>query len=240
MKTKTLLALFLMLLSFSVYSQEGGRYLLSKALALPENEYYKVEHLVITGSFENLYVLPPQIFKFKNLRMLEITNQSIRRIDADISKLTKLGLISIYLCEKLEELPKEIANLPSLGTLHISGSYNLKDFSFLAGSDLRVLSLIQCGLFDLPKEVQSMPNLTSLNLDGNVITNISANLCKLNKLETLNLSSNREAYLPDCIANLPLKTLSLWGVNMSKKDFKALKEKLPNTKIMQHQYGDKK
>jgi Leucine-rich repeat (LRR) protein len=86
----------------------------------------------------------------------------------------------------------------------------------------------------LPAEVRLLQSLRVLNISNNQFTGVPAEVGQLSNLEVLDLSNNRLTGLPLELGNLSnLKILNLKGNEYSEFDLGLIKEKLPNTVIIE-------
>ena len=127
-------------------------------------------------SFCELKEFPSPILELKKLEHLNISNNFIRSIPQDI---TRLQLKMFHLGRNpLDEFPKF-----------------LYQFSALEKTDLS-----NCYLERIPPVIFGLKNLTTINLRDNCITEIPEEVCQLN-LERLNVADNPLNELPESFRN---------------------------------------
>lgn len=121
-------------------------------------------------------------------------------------KVIKLSLSGI------QTIPAEVAKLPNLQVLIISGTQvDLKQvISMISALPIQELYVRESQLSVLPSEITKLSNLKQLDLSFNKYTSLPAEMSQLGKLQTLNLLENQ---FPD-----------------AEKD--KVKKMLPNTKVL--------
>jgi hypothetical protein len=151
----------------------------------------------------NLFSLPDIIFEMRNLKCLNVSHNNISSLSGKIgnlSKLEKLNLVS----NKLTVLPDELFSLINLKSLFMG------NFKF-------------CGLICV------CCDYIGQKTTGNDIPYISRNIQKLQKLETLMISSMGLKALPVELGNIP----SLLSIYCAHNDIYHIPDKilaLPNLK----------
>jgi Leucine-rich repeat (LRR) protein len=86
----------------------------------------------------------------------------------------------------------------------------------------------------LQAEIRLLQNLEFLDLSNNQFTGLPAEIGQLKNLQVLNLSNNRITGLPLELGNLSnLKILNLKGNEYSEFDLGLIREKLPNTVVIE-------
>ena len=127
-------------------------------------------------SFCELKEFPSPILELKRLEYLDISNNFIRSIPQDI---TRLQLKKFHLGKNpLDEFPKFLCQ-----------------FSALEKTDLS-----SCFLERIPPIIFGLKNLTEINLRDNCITNLPEQVCQLN-LKKLNVADNPLKELPESFQN---------------------------------------
>jgi len=143
------------------YSVPGKVYTsLEKALLEPDSV------VVLKLRRNKLDSIPPEVFRFKNLRELDLGNNRITRIPANIGELEKLEILNLER-NALVTIGKEI------GTLR----------------RLRYLDLGMNQIQALPFEVGKLINLEYLQIWGNEITALPNSVSKLENLRWLDMRS---------------------------------------------------
>lgn len=170
------------------------------------HEYYGLKGLNI--SYNNFMSLShglydePTIFRFKNLKILDISHNPLSDIP--------------FGCEALE----------SLQWLDISNT-RLDSFpeSILAIVSLKYLIANNNGYQKIPGNISVLSNLKQLSLEGNNIVNVPTTLKDIENLEELNLQYNLFCDFPDTLNDcLNLKVLRINGenINVENVDIKRL------------------
>lgn len=146
---------------------------LDRAIANPDRTTeLKLKHC-------DLAFFPPEIFTMTNLKVLDLYNNKIDSIPAEIGQLKSLEVL-ILSKNELVYLPDELFELPNL----------------------KVLSLHHNNLASLPANIGNLKNLEELRLDYNELTWLPESIGELKKLETLFLERNRLVELPSSIGGL--------------------------------------
>ena len=149
-------------------------------------------------SFCQLKEFPSPILELKKLEHLDISDNFIRSIPQDI---TRLQLKVFHLGKNpFDELPKF-----------------LWKFSALENTDLS-----SCFLDRTPPEIFGLKNLTTINLRDNCITEIPEHVCQLN-LEKLNVADNPLNELPESFRNfVNMEDLDISFTNLEEIPFQIL------------------
>ena len=149
-------------------------------------------------SFCELKEFPSPILELKKLEHLNISNNFIRSIPQDI---TRLQLKMFHLGKNpLDKFPKF-----------------LYQFSALEKTDLS-----NCYLERIPPVIFGLKNLTTINLRDNCITEIPEEVCQLN-LEKLNVADNPLNELPESFRNfVNMEDLDISFTNLEEIPFQIL------------------
>ena len=135
--------------------------------------------------------LPSSLVKhLKVLKHLDLRGcRDLVHVPKSISGLSSLETLHFGFCLKLDKLPEEFGSLPCLETL---GLDCLKcELPCLSGlSSLRKLSLNYCNLMEegILNHIFGLSSLEELQLKGNHFTSIPADICKLLRLRSLDLT----------------------------------------------------
>ncbi|WP_299456685.1 leucine-rich repeat domain-containing protein [uncultured Microscilla sp.] len=137
---------------------------------------------------------------------------------------------SCWLCLN-EEL---MAPLQEMTTLDFS-FMGIKNLPAQLGQlkQLQTLKLDYHRLSQLPEVVTQLTSLETLELFYGMLHSLPASLAQLTQLKHLDLRQNRLMTLPEVLWQMPqLKTIQLTGNLLTVEQIQALKEALPQTKIM--------
>ena len=187
---------------------------------------------------QNLKELPEELFLFKNLEALDISDNpflDLEKLMVDLSKFPKLELLAmshcgivklpdnIYLLENLiglsidqniemTEVNENLGKLKKLKYLSFRRNKKLKDLPESIG-ELKCLEQIimsGAGFVRIREELSSCKNLINITANASKIQTIPENIGNLKSLKTLNLAYNKIEHLPESIGELSeLKDLSL-------------------------------
>lgn len=159
----------LVLSTFSGFSQE------EVAPVADENRVFRsvqeaqqnpeaVFHLQL--SKRKLDSVPPEIFQFKNLRVLDLSRNKISQLPAEIGNLKNLEKL-ILNNNQLEALPQEIAQLTKLKQLSLNRNL-IQELPPGIGqlTELEYLELWDNELKDVPDEISNLQNLKVVELRG--------------------------------------------------------------------------
>jgi Leucine-rich repeat (LRR) protein len=160
---------------------------LPKHLKLNSNIEY------LSMRYNNLSLIPPQLRKFKLLKVLDLEGNKLKSINRSFLKNKDIESLVIsvdpnFNFKKSFLILSKESNLSSLSLLNSSLSNFPEDLSYL--SNISSLSLHNDNLNIFPTGILSMKNLKNLDLSGNNFTNLPSTFLALNKLEKLNLSND--------------------------------------------------
>ena len=115
----------------------------------------------------------------------------------------------------LNLLPKEICLLERLESLTVTG-LGIKDIPVEVKDlkHLKVLDLSNNELEQVPSGLFSLTSLEKLVLSGNSIKELTDHICELTKLQYLYLDNTEITRLPECMSQLPLRGLDLYGTRI--------------------------
>lgn len=124
-----------------------------------------------------------------------------------------------------------IAALPSLKRFSSIGT-RWEGFTFHLPK-LEVLEIRDAQLEVFPEEWIRSSALRKLDCSGNVLKQLPEQLQLLTNLRFLDVSYNQLSSVPDWVTQFPeLELLVLWGNPIDPTDVNALRQKMPNTKIL--------
>ncbi|KAJ2553277.1 cysteinyl-tRNA synthetase, partial [Coemansia sp. RSA 1933] len=136
---------------------------------------------------------PNSIQYFPHLSFLDLSGNDITRMThAPLSKLKQLCTLMLR-NNRLVDLPDSLAELPLLRVLNVSNN----DLPLFPPVIARIASLEELDISfnripEIPDAISSLAELVRLNVMGNSLTrNLPRGLCKLSKLEELDVRQNR-------------------------------------------------
>ena len=161
---------------------------------------------------EKLTEVPEEVFKLKNLKILNLGNNNLANVPESIGSLS--NLISLDLKEnRLIDLPESIGNLSNLTSLYLR--------------DNRLISL--------PESIGNLSNLTSLYLEVNQLTSLPESIGNLSNLISLYLRVNQLTSLPESIGNLS----NLISLELQENQLTSLPESIGNISTLTTLYLDR-
>jgi hypothetical protein len=164
-------------------------------------------------SRKGLTELPKEIYKLKNLKILNLHSNQIRKIPDEIAELT--NLTGLGFCDnQISEIPDAITELKNLTNLDLSNNK----------------------ISEIPEAITKLQNLKLLNLKNNKISEIPDAITKLQNLFYLDLSDNQIRELPDTIAALQ----NLQWLHLRNNKIREIPTAIIKLKKLENLYLDKK
>lgn len=198
-------------------------YTLEEALEFPTKEIFSID-----VRHKKLDAIPLELFKFKNLKELCLKDINIKEIPLQLFELHNLKYLNLS-NNLITEIPEAIKSLTNLEELHLNVN-PLENIPKLPSS-LRVLSLNETCQNEISPNIYELYNLEELQLVNasdspqkylfNTINNIPADIKKLKKLKSLDLSFNKNLHqslnaIFQYLSELKqLDTLMLNGIGMT-------------------------
>lgn len=142
-------------------------------------------------------------------------------------KLTKLA--------NRDSLPEELFNLTELRELTVKGCrLCVLNQNICKLSKLEILNLDRNKLLRLPESIGKLTNLKFLCISRNILETLPNSISNLNQLVCIDAWDNPLYILPESIISLQnsLKTLDLRQIPLTKSEYNAMQELLPNTEIL--------
>ena len=164
-----------------------------------------------------LEYLPIELFRLRNLKVLNIDFHNIRKLPNEIGGLMKLEILTLTR-NKLAKLPVTFSSLVSLKYLHIASNcfeqfpevinifLNFTYHSFKLSLFFKVICKLKkltyldmsCNrLKNIPNDINHLIELDTLILNDNQIENLPSNLADCSNLRTLYLAFNKIKRLPN-------------------------------------------
>ncbi|XP_005994937.1 leucine-rich repeat-containing protein 58 [Latimeria chalumnae] len=162
-------------------------------------------------SHNRLTYLPGSVALFRNLQLLDVSNNGLAFLCEEVLRLTRLRTLLAKNNQLTEfSLPKDFGHM-GLEVVNLSGNrFEEMPSQLLELHGLRSLSLGGNRLKTIPPEIENLTSLELLYLGGNHITSIPPELANLPRLSYLVLCDNRIQGVPPQLAQLhSLRSLSL-------------------------------
>ncbi|XP_040288336.1 leucine-rich repeat-containing protein 69 [Bufo bufo] len=162
-------------------------------LNLGNNQFQRVpEELTFLHSLQTLHMfgnriteIPACVFDgLPNLKSLNLNNNFIENLPAEIEKLQSLEKLSIN-HNSLQNIPKELCVLQNLCELHLGNNQ----------------------LQTLPEQIGFLSNLKELHIYRNNLVGLPEGLCRLRKLKILDVAGNQIQAFPSRLHEVPLQEL---------------------------------
>ncbi len=181
------------------YQSEGLYYSLGEALENPEN----VHRLRLRGM--RLRELPLEIYQLKNLKELDLSDNSLSALpDSFASKFKRLEILDLS-NNQFGKLPPQITQMPNLGYLNLRSNQ----------------------LSQLPEDITALTQLQWLDLGRNQFKQLPEGITRLSNLKNLALDDAKIDSLPEAFKDMVrLRFLSLRRTGLSKipQEIMALRE----------------
>lgn len=148
-------------------------------------------------------LLPESMGALENLRILECTSCNLQVIPPFVSRLSKLGVLTID-DSSIREIPERVLS-ERMDILTITNSHleSLPEsIGLLVG--LNTLRLDSNRLTTLPSSIGNLTRLKTLELNNNQLTTLPATCRELTILATLELNNNQFESIPESIIYLTL------------------------------------
>lgn len=176
----------------------------------PEQVFSSVESILATNNA--ILQIPEVIQKYKNLRLLDLSNNQISDISESVTLCSNLvTFIARHNLLDEHSLPKQFNSLKSLRELNLSGNRLSRiPYEILELSSLQILHLGANRVEFISKDISQMKRLEVLYLGGNIISELPYEIGELKNLRVFVLCDNRIESLPKSISTLKqLKSLLL-------------------------------
>eukprot|EP01080_Neovahlkampfia_damariscottae_P009488 gene9488-1694_t len=148
---------------------------------------YKTTELLFNR--KKLKKINKEIFKFENLKVLELKHNQISFLPDKLFELRELTDLEFF-DNQIEVLPSKIGDLQQLVKINFNRNK----------------------IHSLPPELSSLQNLKKLNFGYNQISIFPEEICELKNLENIYLPGNEIIEIPKSINKLQnLESLDLWG-----------------------------
>jgi Leucine-rich repeat (LRR) protein len=202
--------------------------------------------------------LTKKIYRFKNLKSIQISGASFDSAGIDYSSFKKLEVLvlkdcslnivpaSVFLCtgitnmdisdNQIKTITKEFETLTNLQFLDFSGNEKIEFQADISKSEnLEILRLTGCQLTEIPAWVFSCKSLTDLIIGKNPIKEVLPDIGKLVNLKQLTLDETQISDLPNELKKCTkLESIYIKATPLSKneKRVKELEKELGKTLVL--------
>jgi Protein tyrosine and serine/threonine kinase/Leucine rich repeat len=146
---------------------------------------------------------PTEIFDLADsLEILNLSNNRLNSLPADLSRLTKLKVIFLS-NNDFEEVPEVLADCPSLSMVGFKSNKIRVLGENVLPLGTRWLILTDNQLAKLPRSIGRLENLQKLMLAGNQLRSIPDEMAACQNLELIRLAANQLESLPAWLFTLP-------------------------------------
>jgi Protein tyrosine and serine/threonine kinase/Leucine rich repeat len=146
---------------------------------------------------------PIEIFDLADsLEILNLSDNHLRSLPADLSRLTKLKVIFLS-NNDFEEVPEVLADCPNLSMVGFKSNKIRVLGENVLPLGTRWLILTDNQLAQLPKSIGRLQNLQKLMLAGNQLRSLPDEMAACQNLELIRLAANRLESLPQWLFTLP-------------------------------------
>lgn len=178
--------------------------------------HHKIQTLYLQHN--NLRAIPPNISRFRILKLLDLSNNSVPEIPENLTSLKNLRYL-IMRNNQLDNnsLPKSFGALNNLETLNLSGNnFTHIPHQVYELNSLKALYLGGNQIEHISKNIAELKNLEMLYLGGNLLTELPTEMGLLRNLQALVLCENKLQSLPATISCLKrLRSLALHKNNLT-------------------------
>lgn len=151
---------------------------------------------------KGLLFFPEILFQCIDINVINLEENYIRTIDAEIGLLTNLTDLIVY-DNLISVLPPELQLNTKLRYFDISNNYLTSIPPFLFNRlTITFLDFSHNYIESLPDEITELVNLKHLNISDNGIEELPRNLADMTSLVFLDISNNKIGSLPNNLSNL--------------------------------------
>ncbi|KAI2797880.1 Leucine-rich repeat-containing protein 57 [Blomia tropicalis] len=159
-----------------------------------------MENAQRTGVFQlsnaKLAEIPPELFRLKSLRSIDLSSNKLKEIPPTFGMFTNLRTLMLN-ANQLTKLPEEIGQLSKLETISLSGNL----------------------LESIPSSFINLRSLRRVELSNNCIKKFPTNeLANLRQLDFLDLSNNKIGIIPSGVDSIYASEINLNGNQLTKID----------------------
>lgn len=183
-------------------------------------------------SAQNLYFLPKNFDKLKNIEILIFDNNLFLEIPMSVNKIKKLRVIS-FANNKLEKLPDVFGSYATLEDINFSGN-SIKHIPvwIIRAQTLQKVNFSSNKISNFDFNLSKLTNLYYLNISNNKIKKIPYSIGKLQNLVSIDISNNPIEYLPQSFFQLKnLKYINLKNTKLNKQTIQKVIETFPEASV---------
>jgi len=229
---------FLILISILCFLMGSTAKAQNSISSLPLNSYANPDTVTsISLKSSGLTRFPKELFRFKNLEMLDLSDNALNEVPVDIDQLSNLRFFDISK-NNIEELPASFSRLKNLSSIYLGGNPSLnveQIIETIPSENIRQLDLQNDNIVSIPKSISRFKNLEKLNLSGNPIAELPLELSSLPRLQVLYL--NNDPYF-DINKNLTVLSSmkNLEELHLEKDEISAIPEELLTITSLKYLY----
>jgi Leucine-rich repeat (LRR) protein len=196
-------------------------------------EIFLFKNLKILSMFgNNLKFMPKNIHELENLEELLISGNHISYIPKTIGEMKHLKKL-ILNNNQIERLPDSISQLKTLKILNVKGNKTI-DLGEVAGkiTSLEELNLSATNIKTIPENFRQLKRIKKLDLSYNDLVQLPKEIGNMISLNSLNLSFNKLESLPEELSKLVLLEELNLEMNHTLKKLPAAMGSLQNIKLI--------
>ncbi len=155
-----------------------------------------------------IQVLDDSIGKLSSLTHLNLLHNGLQSLPSSIGALTQLQVLDVS-HNSLRSIPKTIVMLKQISVLNLECN-SLEEIPDIGKMHCDTINLNSNRLITIPRCIGEMKKLKRLLLNDNRLKFLPVDMCYSNSLQTIHLSRNNIAEMPNAIGLLSSTLESLW------------------------------
>lgn len=199
------------------------------------------EEVVVQLHLANLQLrrLPPEVYRYPNLKLLDVSKNQLTEIDEQIRQLIFLNYLNCN-DNNLTTLPETLSELPQLEVVLLNNNSGLNAQQAVEVlsklTSVKTIELSGCGVGVFPAGFQRLSSLERLSLSYNQIENLPEPIPPMPALRYLDLSHNpalKTKTIAKAVENLyALEKLIITGTDINQRQLEKLQDALPQVEIV--------